>query len=140
MKRQVATPRRKRSEAPSSEALAAPAEIRFYRATERPYGALSNLFRREVEFEGLVYPTSEHAYQAGKASKAVVRDWILSAPSPSLAAMAAHGLYTWDVVPNWAQIKFARMRAVLRAKVFAAKVPSGVHEFDGVQRAASALR
>jgi hypothetical protein len=30
--------------------------------------------------------------------------------------MAAHGLYTWDVVPNWSQIKFDRMRAVLRAK------------------------
>jgi ribA/ribD-fused uncharacterized protein len=30
--------------------------------------------------------------------------------------MAAHGLYTWDIVPNWAQIKFDRMRAVLRAK------------------------
>jgi hypothetical protein len=91
-------------------------EIRFYRANEKPYGALSNLYRREVEFEGRVYPTSEHAYQAGKASKPAVRDWILSAPSPSLAAMAAHGLYTWDVVPNWSQIKFDRMRAVLRAK------------------------
>jgi hypothetical protein len=30
--------------------------------------------------------------------------------------MAAHGLYTWDVVPNWAEIKFDRMRRVLRAK------------------------
>jgi hypothetical protein len=30
--------------------------------------------------------------------------------------MAAHGLYTWDVVPNWSKIKFDRMRAVLRAK------------------------
>ena len=33
-----------------------------------------------------------------------------------VAAMAAHGLYVWDVVPDWAQIKFDRMRAVLRAK------------------------
>ena len=30
--------------------------------------------------------------------------------------MAAHGLYVWDVVPDWAKIKFDRMRAVLRAK------------------------
>jgi len=30
--------------------------------------------------------------------------------------MAAHGLYTWDIVPNWSEIKFDRMRAVLRAK------------------------
>ena len=106
----------KRRSKDSSEDLLASGEISFYRANEKPYGALSNLYRREVEFEGLVYPTSEHAYQAGKASKPAVRDWILSAPSPSLAAMAAHGLYTWDITPNWAQIKFDRMRAVLRAK------------------------
>ncbi|KRC19184.1 hypothetical protein ASE31_06045 [Acidovorax sp. Root217] len=91
-------------------------EIHFYRANEKPYGAFSNLFPRSVEFEGRTYATSEHAYQAGKASKPAVRDWILSAPTPSLAAMAAHGLYVWDVVPNWADIKFDRMRAVLRAK------------------------
>jgi len=90
--------------------------IRFYRANEKPYGAFSNLYPRAIEFEGRVYPTSEHAYQAGKASKPAVREWILSAPTPSLAAMAAHGLYVWDVVPNWAKIKFDRMRAVLRAK------------------------
>ncbi|TRC77249.1 NADAR family protein [Mesorhizobium sp. WSM4307] len=90
--------------------------ISFYRANERPYGVLSNLYRREIEFEGRIFPTSEHAYQAGKALKPAVREWILAAPSPSLAAMAAHGLYTWDVVPNWASIKFDRMRGVLRAK------------------------
>lgn len=91
-------------------------EIRFYRANEKPYGAFSNLYKRPIEFEGTTYPTSEHAYQAGKALKPAVRQWILSAPTPALAAMAAHGLYVWDVVPNWAQIKFDRMRAVLRAK------------------------
>lgn len=90
--------------------------IKFYRANEKPYGAFSNLYRSAVEFEGKLYPTAEHAYQAGKAAKPEVRDWILSAPSPSLAAMAAHGLYTWDIVPNWARIKFDRMRGVLKAK------------------------
>jgi ribA/ribD-fused uncharacterized protein len=90
--------------------------IRFYRANEKPYGPFSNLYRRPVEFEGVVYPTSEHAYQAGKALKPAVRDWILAAPTPALAAMAAHGLYTWDIVPNWSEIKFDRMRQVLKAK------------------------
>jgi ribA/ribD-fused uncharacterized protein len=91
-------------------------EIHFYRATDKPYGAFSNLFRRSIFFEGREYPTSEHAYQAGKARSEAVREWILSAPSPSLVAMAAHGLYTWDIVPNWAEIKFGRMRSVLRSK------------------------
>jgi ribA/ribD-fused uncharacterized protein len=91
-------------------------EIRFYRANENPYGAFSNLFPCPIEFEGRTYPTSEHAYQAGKARKRAVREWILNAPTPALAAMAAHGLFVWDVVPDWAQIKFDRMRGVLRAK------------------------
>lgn len=101
---------------PNTGSVAQGDEIRFYRANEKPYGVFSNLFPLPVEFEGRTYATSEHAYQAGKAAKPAVRDWILSAPTPSLAAMAAHGLYVWDVVPNWADIKFDRMRAVLRAK------------------------
>jgi len=91
-------------------------EIRFYRASEKPYGAFSNLHRREVEFEGEVFATSEHAYQAGKARKPAVRKWLMEAPSPSLLAMAAHGLYYWDIAPGWSTTKFDRMRAVLRAK------------------------
>lgn len=92
------------------------ADILFYRANEKPYGAFSNLFRRPIKFEGRVYPTAEHAYQAGKARKDEVREWILSAPTPSLVAMAAHGLYTWDIVPEWSRTKFDRMRKVLSAK------------------------
>ena len=67
-------------------------EIRFYRANERPYGCFSNLYRSPVLFEAVLYPTAEHAYQAGKPRKPEVRDWLLAAPSPSLVAMAAHGL------------------------------------------------
>lgn len=92
------------------------AEIRFYRASERPYGAFSNLYRRPVELDGVVYPTSEHAYQAGKARKPAVREWLMSAPSPALLAMAAHGLYYWDIAPGWSTTKFDRMRRVLMAK------------------------
>jgi ribA/ribD-fused uncharacterized protein len=76
----------------------------------------SNLFRRSILFENREFATAEHAYQAGKAKKAEVRDWILNAPTPSLVAMAAHGLYTWEIVPNWSEIKYDRMRKVLRAK------------------------
>lgn len=91
-------------------------EIRFYRASDKPYGPLSNLYRRPVKFEGEEFATSEHAYQAGKARKPEVRRWLMEAPSPALLAMAAHGLYYWDVVPGWSMTKFERMRAVLRAK------------------------
>ena len=91
-------------------------EIRFYRASEKPYGAFSNLFKRDIEFEGELYPTSEHAYQAGKPRKDSVRDWLLAAPTPALLAMAAHGLYSWDIRSDWATIKFDRMRDILRVK------------------------
>ncbi len=91
-------------------------EIRFYRASEKPYGPFSNLFRLPIIFEGEEFATSEHAYQAGKARKLEVRRWLMAAPSPALLAMAAHGLYYWDVAPGWSTIKFERMRAVLRAK------------------------
>lgn len=91
-------------------------EIHFYRANEKPYGVFSNLYPRTIVFETRQFPTAEHAYQAGKARKAVVREWILSAPTPALVAMAAHGLYTWDITSDWSKVKFDRMRAVLRAK------------------------
>ena len=91
-------------------------EIRFYRASEKPYGVFSNLHRRRIVFEGEVFPTAEHAYQAGKPRRQAVRKWLLQAPSPALLAMAAHGLYYWDIAPGWSRKKFDRMRAVLRAK------------------------
>jgi len=91
-------------------------DLCFYRANERPYGAFSNLYRREFVFESDTYPTAEHAYQAGKARKLAVKAWLMSAPSPALLAMAAHGLYYWDVAPNWSTTKFDRMKRILRAK------------------------
>jgi hypothetical protein len=93
-----------------------PHQIRFYRASEKPYGAFSNLYRRPIVFEGETFPTSEHAYQAGKPRKREVREWLMNAPSPALLAMAAHGLYYWDVSPGWSSTKFDRMRNVLIAK------------------------
>ncbi len=91
-------------------------EIRFYRASDETFGCFSNLYRRPVEFEDEVFDTAEHAYQAGKARKPEVRQWVLSAPSPALVAMAAHGLYWWDIRSDWSKIKFDRMRQVLKAK------------------------
>ncbi|MGI8546875.1 MAG: NADAR family protein [Gemmatimonadaceae bacterium] len=90
--------------------------IRFYRASERPYGVFSNLHRRTVVFDGREFPTAEHAYQFGKPRKPAVRDWLMSAPAPSLLAMAAHGLYAWDIAPGWSRGKVDRMRRVLHAK------------------------
>lgn len=91
-------------------------DIRFYRANEKPYGVFSNLYRSEMEFEGYWFSTAEHAYQAGKPRKPEVREWLMAAPSPSLLAMAAHGLLSWDIAPGWSKGRYARMRAVVEAK------------------------
>ncbi|SJZ44355.1 hypothetical protein SAMN02745119_00634 [Trichlorobacter thiogenes] len=99
-----------------AKSLVVEPEISFYRSNEKPYGVFSNLYKRTIIFEGREYLTSEHAYQAGKARKEEVKEWILSAPSPALVAMAAHGLYSWDIVSDWSAIKFDRMRQVLRVK------------------------
>jgi ribA/ribD-fused uncharacterized protein len=114
MKRNSAIQRRESLPQPRKSAEAP--EIHFYRANEKPYGVFSNLYRRAIRFDGREYPTAEHAYQAGKPIRESVREWILSAPTPALVAMAAHGLYTWDVTPDWSRTKLDRMRQVLRAK------------------------
>lgn len=90
-------------------------DIKFYRSSGA-YGCFSNLFRCPVEFEGETYPHAEAAYQAGKARKPEVRAWLLAAPSPSLLAMAAHGLYSWDIAPGWSRGRYDRMRRVVLAK------------------------
>jgi predicted NAD-dependent protein-ADP-ribosyltransferase YbiA (DUF1768 family) len=95
-------------------------EIRFYRADEKPHGVFSNLFRRPVRFMGREFPTAEHAYQFGKPAKRAVAEWLMAAPSPALLAMAAHGLYRWDITPKWAEIKIPRMRMVLWSRNFEA--------------------
>ncbi len=116
MKKRTSAKARLGRPATKPQAATSTSEIRFYRANEKPFGAFSNLYRRPVQLEGREFPTAEHAYQAGKPIKHTVREWILSAPTPALVAMAAHGLYTWDIVPDWSRMKLNRMRDVLRAK------------------------
>jgi ribA/ribD-fused uncharacterized protein len=90
--------------------------VTFYRCDEKPFGAFSNLYRRPILFGGRTFPTSEHAYQFAKPRRDAVRDWLMAAPSPGLLAMAAHGLYHYDIVPGWSKGKFKRMQWVLWAK------------------------
>lgn len=90
-------------------------EIRFYRSSG-PDGHFSNLYRSAFEFEGAVYASAEHAYQVGKTNNAMIANWIREAPYPRLASIVGHGLFPYDVVPKWNEIKVDRMRAVLRAK------------------------
>lgn len=92
------------------------ADIKFYRSNEKPYGVFSNLYFRPMVFDGGGFPTAEHAYQWSKGRTPEVRQWLMAAPSPSLLAMAAHGLYSWDIAPGWSKGRYARMQRVVEAK------------------------
>lgn len=108
--------------------------IEFYRANEKPYGAFSNLFRREIKINGMTFPTVEHAYQSLKPRDARVRDWLMAAPAPSLVALAAHvlpseeadpteimgrtadALLGFHTRPGWSRLRYPWMFACLEAK------------------------
>ena len=90
-------------------------EIRFYRAVGK-YGFLSNLYMRTVSFEGVIFRTSEDAYQYGKPKDKAVAEHLIMAPKPHLTAAYSHALFCFDVRSDWNKIKVDRMRRVLLAK------------------------
>lgn len=89
--------------------------IKFYRANGK-YGFLSNLYKVQIEFEGIKFPTTEHAYQYGKFKDKDAREWAMKSPNPHLLSVLAHGLFSWDIVKNWNNIKVDRMYNVLKIK------------------------
>ena len=89
--------------------------IKFYRAMGN-YGFLSNLYKNPIEFEGRIFPTSEHAYQYGKFKDIKVREWAMKAPKPYLLSILAHGIFAWDIVENWSKKKVERMYKILQVK------------------------
>ena len=92
-------------------------KITFYRANEKPYGVLSNLYRCRIMFEGLEFPSAEHAYQYGKPRKPELAEWLMSPVlTPRHVAIFAHALQTWDISPGWSRDRYLRMRLVLHAK------------------------
>jgi len=71
--------------------------IAFSKSNEKPHGVISPLFMRSFEFEGVVAASAEHAFQYGKPKRAVVRDWMMAAPSPSLLTTLSAALPTWEI-------------------------------------------
>jgi hypothetical protein len=90
-------------------------EIKFYRSSGE-FGFLSNLYKRQITFEGRQFPHAEAAYQFGKAKDPGVAEWIAAAPKPHLCAAIGHALLAFDIKPDWQDIKIERMRQVLYAK------------------------
>ena len=80
---------------------------------EAGYGFLSNFHPSTVRFDGVLYPTVEHAYQASKSLDPNVRDLIKRAKSPVEAKKLGQGV---SVRSDWAEIKIKIMEGLIREK------------------------
>ena len=69
------------------------------------YRFLSNFWFAETTYEGLTYPTSEHAYQAAKSNDQAVRKAFQKLPTPGLAKSAGAAL-PWNNDFNKLQVMY----------------------------------
>lgn len=78
------------------------------------HAVLSNFHPCRVEWEQIVYPSSEHAFNAGKSLDMGVRLWIAQAPTPGEAKRRGRSV---TLRPGWDE----RVRYEVMAEVLAAK-------------------
>jgi len=78
-----------------------------------PYGFLSNFFPAPITFDGIRYPTSEHAFQAAKTLDQEERKRIAEEPSPGRAKRLGQKV---TLRPGWDGMRVAVMEKLLRAK------------------------
>lgn len=69
---------------------------------EGKYDFLSNFYPSEIEYEGIVYPSVEHAFQAAKTLDTSERERIAKLATPSLAKRAGRAV---QLRPDWENIK-----------------------------------
>lgn len=74
---------------------------------------LSNFYPSSIWYDGLLYPTVEHAYQAAKTMDPTQRWLIMGAMTPARAKeLGRHTLLR----PDWEQVKVGIMRTLLTIK------------------------
>lgn len=79
-----------------------------------PYRFLSNFYPVDLTWEGLRYPSTEHAFNAGKTLDPDQRAWIAAAPNPSEAKRRGR---TVVLRPDWdRKVRYRVMQEVLEAK------------------------
>lgn len=78
-----------------------------------PYRFLSNFYSSPVDFEGVTYPTVEHAYQAAKTINMDLRKKVRACNSAGEAKRLGRRL---DMRPDWLRIKLDVMYTLLLQK------------------------
>lgn len=88
--------------------------IRFY-STKEQYGAFSNFSRHAIELDGLVWPTTEHYFQAQKFEDRAYRERIRAASSATIAARLGRSRKV-PIRSDWEEVKDEIMYRVVLAK------------------------
>jgi len=82
-------------------------------APRTPYFFLSNFYPYSISYEGITYPSNEHAYQAAKSLDDGVRKEIMRCGSAAAAKKMGQQVI---LRPDWNQIKLKVMEDLVRAK------------------------
>ena len=77
------------------------------------YAFLSNFYYAPVEWEGITYPTNEHAFQAAKVLKPAKRLEIAAAATPGQAKRLGRQV---NLRTDWEEVKFAIMFEIVKTK------------------------
>lgn len=88
--------------------------IEFY-STKHTYGEFSNFAPFAIEIDGLVYPTSEHYFQAMKFADEQYQERIRETKSPMIAARLGRSRKV-KIRDDWEEVKIDIMRTAVRAK------------------------
>jgi ribA/ribD-fused uncharacterized protein len=74
---------------------------------------LSNFYPAPTPYEGIVFPSSEHAFQAAKTLDMAERRRLAALPRPGQAKRAGRRVV---LRPDWEQVKIAIMTDIVRSK------------------------
>src|SRR2546429_9844883 len=96
---------------PAAQPATAPAKIAQFQGE---YRFLSNFYPAVVVFEGITYPSVEHAYQSAKTLDMNERRRIAAITDPGEAKRAGRALHPQRA--DWEQVKFDVMETCVRYK------------------------
>lgn len=77
------------------------------------YRFLSNFYVTDIPYEGLIYPSVEHAFQAAKSTNLSIRETIRCAETPAVAKRIGRLL---TIREDWENVKCDIMLTLLRLK------------------------
>jgi ribA/ribD-fused uncharacterized protein len=89
--------------------------IIYFYSTKDQYGGFSNFSKHEFELEGVIWPTSEHYFQAQKFDDKGYQERIRASSSPTIAARLGRSRKV-PIRFDWEDIKVGIMHKVVVAK------------------------